>query len=208
MSYTILHVDSSPTGDRSVSRKLTAKAIAELTKQHPGAAVIERDLASDPLPHLNGLTIGAFFTPPGNRNELLSEAVRLSDQLVDEVLAADAIVIGAPMHNFGIPSSLKAWIDHVVRAGRTFQYTEKGPVGLVPADKRVIVALARGGDYSNERMKAFDHQETYLRTVLGFIGLTNTSFVRAEGVAAGPDGAMRAIQSAEAQLAVAVGEAA
>lgn len=208
MSYTILHVDSSPAGERSVSRKVTARALAELKKQHPGAAVIERDLATQPLPHLDSLSIGAFFTPPANRNEALSEAVRLSDLLVDEVLAADAIVIGAPMHNFGIPSSLKAWIDHVVRAGRTFKYTENGPVGLVPANKKVIVALARGGVYSDERMKAFDYQETYLRTVLGFIGLTNISFVRAEGVAAGPDGALRAMQMAESQLADAVGVAA
>lgn len=208
MLYTILHVDSSPAGDRSVSRKLTAKAIDGLKKQHPGANVIERDLSSHPLPHLNGLTIRAFFTPPGNRSEALSEAVGLSDQLVDEVLAADTIVIGAPMHNFGIPSSLKAWIDHVVRAGRTFQYTGDGPVGLLPADKKVIVALARGGVYSDERMKAFDYQETYLRTVLAFMGLTNVSFVRAEGVAAGPDGALRAMQTAESQLADAVGLAA
>lgn len=112
------------------------------------------------------------------------------------------------MHNFSIPSSLKAWIDHVVRSGRTFKYTQNGPVGLVPPDKKVIVALARGGVYSDDRMKAFDYQETYLRTVLGFIGLTNISFVRAEGVAAGPDGALHAMQTAESQLAAAVGIAA
>jgi FMN-dependent NADH-azoreductase len=163
MPYTILHINSSPGAERSVSRKLTANVLAELQAKHPDSKVIERDLASDPFPHLTGLTVGAFYTPPEQRNEALSEAIKLSDRAVDEVLAADAIVIGAPMHNFAIPSSLKAWIDHIVRAGRTFGYGPSGQVGLVSSGKKVIVVSARGSVYSAGPMKALDYQETYLQ---------------------------------------------
>ena len=204
MPYTILHVESSPLGERSVSRKLAARILAELKTKHPDSEIIERDLATNPLPHLNGLTVGAFFTPPEQRNEMLSEAVKLSDQAVDEVLAADVIVIGAPMHNFGIPSSLKAWIDHIVRTGRTVRYTERGPEGLVPSGKKVIIASARGGFYSDGRMRALDHQETYLKTILEFIGFTDINFVRAEGVGRSPEAQNAAMQLAEAQVASAV----
>ena len=182
MPYTILQIESSPLNERSVSRKLTSKVLAELKRKHPDSQVIERDLATNPFPHLNGLTIGAFFTPPEQRNAMLSEAIKLSDQAVDELFAADVIVIGAPMHNFGTPSSLKAWIDHIVRARRTFRYGPSGPAGLVPSEKKVIIVSARGGVYSDGPMKALDYQEPYLRAILGLIGLTNISFVRAEGV--------------------------
>jgi FMN-dependent NADH-azoreductase len=178
--------------------------MAELKATHPESKVIERDLAIDPLPHLNGLTVGAFFTPPEQRNEMLAEAIKLSDKAVDEMLAADVIVIGAPMHNFGIPSALKAWIDHIVRTGRTVRYGPSGPVGLVSSKKKVIIASARGGSCMDGPMKALDYQETYLRTVLEFIGLTDISFVRAEGVGRGPDAEREAIQLAEAQVVTAV----
>lgn len=178
--------------------------LAELKSKHPDSEVIVRDLAKSPFPHLNGLTIGAFYTPPEQRNATLSEAIKLSDQAVDELFAADVIVIGAPMYNFGIPSSLKAWIDHIVRSGRTFRYGPSGPMGLVPSEKKVIIVSARGGVYSDGPTKALDYQETYLRAILGLIGLTNISFVRAEGVAMGTDGANTAMQSAEAQVAAAV----
>lgn len=204
MPYTILHVDSSPLAERSVSRKLTARVLGELKAKHPDSKVIERDLAANPFPHLNGPTVGAFFTPPEHRKEALSEAIRLSDHAVDEVFAADVIVIGAPMHNFSIPSSLKAWIDHIVRTGRTVRYTASGPVGLVPSNKKVIIASARGGFYAGGPMKAMDFQETYLKAVLGFIGLTDISFVRAEGVGRSPDAADTAMQLADVQVAVAV----
>jgi len=204
MPYRILHIESSPLHERSVSRKLAARILAELKAKHPDSEIIERDLAANPLPHLNGLTVGAFFTPPEHRNEMLSEAVKLSDQVVDELLAADIIVIGAPMHNFSIPSALKAWIDHVVRTGRTVRYTEWGPQGLVPSSKKVIIASARGGFYSDGPMKALDYQETYLKAVLEFIGLTDISFVRAEGVGRGQDAEKTALLHAEAQVAAAV----
>jgi len=208
MPYTILNVESSPLGERSVSRKLTAKILAELKAKHPGSTIIDRDLAANPLPHLNALTVGAFFTPPEQRNEALSEAIKLSDEAVDEVFAADIIVIGAPMHNFSIPSSLKAWIDHIVRTGRTVRYGPSGPVGLVPSNKKVFIASARGGSYTDDPMRAFDYQETYLKTVLGFIGLTDISVVRAEGVGRSADAEQNAMRLAEAQVATAVAKAA
>ncbi len=200
MPHTILHIDSSPLGERSVSRKLTAKTLAELKAKHPDSKVVARDLGTAPLPHLSGMVIGAFFTPPDQRNDALSEAVKLSDQAIEELIAADVIIIGTPMWNFGIPSSLKAWIDHVVRAGRTFKYGAAGPISLLPPGKKVIIVSSRGGVYSDGPMKMMDYQETYLKAVLGFIGLHDISFVRAEGVAMGEDAAKNAVESAEVQL--------
>jgi FMN-dependent NADH-azoreductase len=208
MSYTILQIDSSPLGDHSISRKLTAKTIARIKAAHPEARVVTRDLGSSPLPHLDGLTLGSFFTPPEQRNAALHAAVKSSDEAIDEVLAADIIVIGAPMWNFGIPSALKAWIDHVVRRGRTFKYGAAGPESLLPPGKRVIIVSSRGGVYSDGPMKAMDYQETYLRAVLGFIGLHDVVFVRAEGVAMGPDAVTAALEAAEAQLQQALVKAA
>jgi FMN-dependent NADH-azoreductase len=208
MSYTILHIDSSPLGERSVSRKLTAKILRELQDTHPHSRIVTRDLGISPMPHLNGLTLGSFFTPPEQRNEALHEAVKLSDQAIDEVLAADIIVIGAPMWNFGIPSALKAWIDHIVRAGRTFKYGAAGPESLLPKGKKVIIVSSRGGIYSAGPMKLMDYQETYLTAVFGFIGLSDVSFVRAEGIAMGPEAAAAALKAAEAQVGAVLGKAA
>lgn len=201
MSYTILLVDSSPMGERSVTRKLTAKVVEGLKARHPHAVIVTRDLDALPLPHLNSLTIGAFFTPPDQQNDMLKNAIKPSDNTISELMAADAIVIGAPMHNFGIPSSLKAWVDHLIRSGKTFKYGADGrPVGLVPATKKVIVVSARGGVYSSGPMAALDHQETYMRSVLAFIGLTDVTFVRAEGISMGPDAAAHAMEQAEGQV--------
>lgn len=200
MSHTVLHIDSSPLGEHSVSRKLTAKVLADLKTAHPDTQVITRDLGTSPLPHLTGMTIGAFFSPPDQRNEALNEAIKLSDEVVDEVFAADVIVIGTPMWNFGIPSSLKAWIDHIIRAGRTFQYSASGPESLLPAGKKVIIVSSRGGIYSAGPMQVMDHQETYLKAILGFVGLHDISIIRAEGVAMGEEAKKDAIGSAEAQL--------
>ncbi len=206
MSHTVLHIDSSPLGEHSVSRKLTAKVLAELKITHPDTQVITRDLGTSPLPHLTGMTIGAFFSPPDQRNEALNEAIKLSDEVVDEVFAADVIVIGTPMWNFGIPSSLKAWIDHIIRAGRTFQYSSSGPESLLPAGKKVIIVSSRGGIYSAGPMQVMDHQETYLKAILGFVGLHDISIIRAEGVAMGEEAKKDAIGSAEAQLIEAVAQ--
>jgi len=208
MSHTVLHIDSSPLGERSISRRLTAKTLAELKATHGDLRVITRDLGTTPMPHLDGVTLGSFFTPPEQRSAELQLAARLSDEAVDELFAANTIVIGAPMWNFGIPSTLKAWIDHVVRAGRTFKYGPSGPEPLLPAGKKLIIVSSRGGVYSDGPMKLMDYQETYLRAVFGFLGLVDLAFVRAEGIAMGPDALAAALASAEAQLHAALRKAA
>ena len=161
---TILKIDSSITGDASVSRQLTAATLDQLVAQNPGVPIITRDLAAEPLDHL---TLAAFA----------------DTEVLDEFLAADTIVIGAPMYNFGVPSQLKAWIDRIAIAGKTFRYTDHGPEGLA-GDKRVIVAISRGGFY--DANNAFEHVETYLKGVFGFIGVT-PEFVHADGIAVGPE---------------------
>jgi FMN-dependent NADH-azoreductase len=203
MSYTILHIQSSPLGEPSVSRQLGSRVIEKLRAQHPDSRIISRDLATQPFPHLDGRTIGAFFTPPDQRDEALAKAVELSDSAVEELMAADAIVIEAPMYNFSVPSTIKSWIDHIARAGKTFKYEETGPVGLVPAGKKVIICSARTGVYSNDAMKALDFQEPYLKTVLGFIGLTDVTFVRAEGLDAAQQIESAVESACEKELAVA-----
>jgi FMN-dependent NADH-azoreductase len=208
MPFTILHIDSSPLGESSISRKLTAKTIAQIKAAHPDARVLTRDLGSAPLPHLDGPTLGSFFTPPEQRSAALQAAAKASDEAIDELFAADVVVIGAPMWNFGIPSALKAWIDHIVRRGKTFKYGAAGPESLLPPGKRVIIVSSRGGVYSEGPMKAMDYQETYLRAVLGFIGLHDIAFVRAEGVAMGQEAVAAALKSAELQLSGVTGRAA
>jgi len=161
---TILKIDSSITGENSVSRQLTARIVEQIQARDPGAELMERDLVQQPLDHL---TLPAFA----------------DTSVIDEFLAADTVVIGAPMYNFSLSSQLKAWIDRIVVAGRTFRYTESGPEGLA-GGKRVIVALSRGGFY--EDGSPMEHLETYLRGVLRFIGI-EPEFVRADGIAIGPE---------------------
>ena len=178
----LLHVDSSVTGDQSVSRQLTARIVERLRAAHPETGVTYRDLANQPLPH-HALAHAA----EGDRLQ--------TSAALEEFLAADVVVVGAPMYNFSIPSQLKAWIDALLVAGRTFEYTESGPRGLA-GGKRVIVASSRGGVYSSGPMVGLDHQEAYLRDVFGFIGITDLEFVRAEGVSVGPEGRVKAIAAA------------
>lgn len=167
----LLHIDSSALGEYSVSRQLTADTVAELKKQTPSAEIHYRDLAAQPLAHWTPAVVD------GNSTE-----ATLGNELVEEFLAADTVVIGAPMYNFGISSQLKAWIDRIAVAGKTFKYTAEGVQGLA-SGKRVIIASSRGGMYVEGPFAAFDHQETYLRAVLGFFGITDITVVRAEGVA-------------------------
>jgi FMN-dependent NADH-azoreductase len=181
---TILHISSSIRSTGSVSRQLSSEFVSKWKVANPGDIVIERDLAHDPVPHLTEQMMGAFFTPADKRSPEQARTVELADALVDELFRADIIVLGAPMYNFSISSALKAWIDHVTRAGVTFNYTETGPVGLVK-DKKVYVFTASGGVYSEGPAQSLDFQETYLRAILGFIGLTDTTVVRAEGLAMG-----------------------
>lgn len=199
MPKNILVIESSPLGERSLTRQLTAKTVQQLQQAHPASQLVTRDLAAVPFPHLDATTIGAYFTPPDQRNPVLAEAVKLSDTAVAELQQADLLVLAAPMWNFGVPSVLKAWIDHVVRAGLTFKYGANGPQGLLTG-KQAIVVSARGGIYSEGPMQAYDHQERYLKDVLGFIGITDVVFVRAEGVALGAEAAQAAMHKADDQL--------
>jgi FMN-dependent NADH-azoreductase len=172
----VLLIHSSVFGEKSQSLGLAR----DFLKRYPHRSVVERALTPQTMPHLDGATFAAMGTPTG---------AALSDELIAELEAADTIVLAVPMYNFSIPSTLKAWIDHVARRGRTFRYTEKGPEGLLK-DKKVFVLVARGGLYSKGApAAAFDFQEPYLRTVLGFLGLTDVTFVHLEGLAMGPEAA-------------------
>lgn len=173
---TILHIDSSITGDNSASRAISAAVVERLKGENPAAGVVRRDLVSDPLPHL---TMESFS----------------DSEVLDEFLAADTVVIGAPMYNFTLPTQLKAWIDRLAIAGRTFRYTENGPEGLVKG-KRVIVALARGGIYgAGSPAAALEHLETYLRGIFNFIGI-EPEFVAADGLAISPEQRQQSIAAA------------
>jgi len=164
---------------------------------HPADRIVLRDLTTQPVPHLDERTLNAFFTPPQQRDADLQAAVRLSDELIAELQAADVIVIGVPMYNFGIPSTLKAYFDHIARAGITFRYTANGPEGLLTG-KRAIILAARGGIYSGTPK---DTQTAYLRDFLAFVGITEVEFIYAEGLAMGEEAAQRAQQQAEARIA-------
>ena len=175
----ILHVISSPRA-ASYSHRLSDGIINKLQAAHPGSTVQVRDLVTHAFPHLEEAAIQSFQSPADQRSAAQHEATRHSDEVIAELLAADVIVIGAPLYNFGISSNLKAWIDHIVRAGVTFRYGANGPEGLVPS-RKVYVAMASGGVYSDGFMKAYDFVSPYLKTVLGFIGLTDVTVARVEG---------------------------
>jgi len=194
----ILFVSSSPRGGESYSNRVARRIVDDLIAGNPGARVVVRDLAQQPLPHVGAAFGTGRMVPREKQSDEERQSLALSDTLVDELFAADVIVIAAPMHNFGLTSSLKAWIDHIVRPGRTFTHSEKGPQGLVTGKKAVFV-LARGGVYSEGPMQAFDFQEPYLRSVLGFMGMTDVEIVRVEGVALGERALSQALRSAEAR---------
>jgi FMN-dependent NADH-azoreductase len=182
----ILHIDASPLGSASISRQLTASVVEKLTRDHPAAQVVHRDLIESPISHLTGELLQVLRPAPGSTppsGPTLRAEADQTDALIDELLGTDVIVVGAPMYNFSIPSQLKAWIDRVAQAGRTFRYTAAGPEGLAKGKKAIVVST-RGGVYAGTAYEAaMDHQEAYLRTVLNFLGITDVSFVRAEGIA-------------------------
>ena len=192
----ILVIDSAVSGDSSVSKALVRDAVAALAEQAP-ASIVHRDLGRDPVPHLTEETLAGVRGTPGTEAELATRA--LSDELVAELRAADVVVIGAPMYNFSIATGLRSWFDHVLRAGETFRYTEAGPQGLLEG-KHVIVVESRGGLYSEGPAQAADFQEPYLRHLLGFIGLRDVTFVRAERIGFGPEARAEAIAAATAAL--------
>jgi FMN-dependent NADH-azoreductase len=190
----LLHLDASALGANSVTRELSAAIVARWQDAVPGLQVEYRDLDANPLPHLTG--------------EVLSGANAIAQaeggRLLEQFLSSDVIVIGAPMYNFGIPSTLKAWIDRIAIAGKTFRYTETGPEGLA-GGRKVIVASGRGGIYGNGPA---DFQENYLRQVFSFLGITDVEFVRAEGVAYSPQHRADALAAAHAAIPVPLREAA
>jgi len=194
----ILLVQSSPRRNESFSHKVAQSVVSDLKARHPEAKVVVRDLAANPLPHVGLPFISGMYAPPEHRTPEQAQAIALSDALIDELFAADTIVIAVPMHNFTLPSTLKAWIDHVARAGRTFNYGANGPEGLLNG-RRVILVLARGGVYSSGPTKPFDFQEPYLRAILGFLGITDVSAVHVEGAANRAIGPEKAIAAATAQ---------
>jgi FMN-dependent NADH-azoreductase len=189
----ILHITSSPRGGASYSNRAAGHVIKELSARSPGSTVTVRDLAREPLPHIDEDFVVATRSPTGPQTDKQRGQLAQSDALVDELFAADVIVIAAPMINFTIPSNLKSWIDHVARAGRTFSYSEAGPKGLVTG-KQVIIVPARGGIYAEGN--AMDFQVPYLKSVLAFLGMTDVEVIEVEGTAYGEDAAEKAVAAA------------
>lgn len=192
MTSTVLHIDTSARRQGSATRDLTD----QIVKQLAPSRIIRRDLAT-PLPQITEDWVNANFTPADARTAQQAEQLALSDQLIDEIKAADTLVIGLPMYNFSAPASFKLWVDQIARAGLTFQYTDQGPQGLL-SGKRVIVAVATGGVPLGSPV---DHLSGYVRQIMGFIGLTDVEFVAAEGMSTTPEDALQSARDAVAKLA-------
>ena len=197
----LLHIDSSVLAGNSVSRQLTAQIVAQWQINHPDTAVDYLDLAVDAPSHLSADSLG-FRLAPGTAGltEVQQRENRISEALVSQFLAADVIVVGAPLYNFSVPSQLKAWIDRIAQVGRTFKYTDKGPQGLA-VGKIVLVASTRGGAYSStEGGRAMEHQESYLQAIFGFLGVADVRIVRAEGLAMGDASRTQALAAANDEI--------
>jgi FMN-dependent NADH-azoreductase len=188
----ILQIKSSVFNGQGQSSQLADQFVAQLRDQNPAAIVLERDLVAEAIPHLDGARAGAFFAKPEERTAGQNAVVAYSDRLIAELRSADVLVLGLPMYNFGVPSQLKAWFDHVARAGETFRYTDKGAVGLVTGKKAYVFAT-RGGVYGEQ-----DFQTPFVRQFLGFIGITGAQFVYAEGLAMGEESRNKGIAAAQA----------
>ena len=191
----LLFVSSSLFGDGSQSRLIASEFIDRWRQSHPGTTVVERELTADSIPHLSLAAFAASMTAADTRSTAERQAAALADALIEEVEAADVIVLAAPMYNFSIPSTLKAWIDHITRAGRTFRYGAAGAEGLLKG-RKVFIITGRGGIYSdNGPAKAMDFQEPYLRAMLGFLGL-DVTFIHVEGLKISPEAAASGIERA------------
>jgi FMN-dependent NADH-azoreductase len=196
----LLHLDSSVLGGASVSRQLSAELVARHRALHPGIQVVSRDLAADPALHLSGAHMAAFQGAATEDATITADLVK-GNAYMDELFASDILVIGAPMYNLSIPTPLKAWIDRIAVAGKTFRYTATGPEGLLK-NKRAFIASARGGVYSaGSPAAALEHQESYLIGLLAFLGVTNVTVVRAEGIAMGTEAKDAAVARALADIA-------
>ncbi|WP_375176921.1 FMN-dependent NADH-azoreductase [Marinobacter mobilis] len=189
----ILVITASIFGQNGQSSQLVSKTLEKLTRQHPDAQVHIRDLAKNPVPHLDAERFGAFLATPADATAAQSDVQAFSDELIAELKQADAVLLGVPMYNFGVPSVLKAYFDHIARAGITFRYTENGPEGLLE-DKPVYVLAARGGIYAGTPN---DSQTPFLRSFLGFLGLTSVEFIYAEGLNMGDDHKSQSLDKAD-----------
>jgi len=195
----ILHIDSSVTGAKSISRPLTKETAAKLASK-PGATVTYRDLVDEPLNHYTAV-LRVYGVTPETATPAQKLELETGEAILAEFLASDVVVLGAPMYNFGIPSQLKAWVDLICVAGKTFSYGADGPKGLC-GDKKVIIVSSRGGKYGGDSPTAhMDFQEKYLKGVLGFLGVTDITVIRAEGIGYGPDVAKAAVEGAQAEIA-------
>lgn len=193
----LLQLKTSLFSDHGESSRLSDAFVTAWRERYPDAEIVTRDFASDPVPHLDGEGFQAFLTKPDDRNTEQRVKVAYSDGLIEELKAADAIVIGLPMYNLGIPSMLKAYFDHIARAGITFRYTETGPQGLL-SGKRAYIFAARGGHYVGT---PFDTQTDYVRNILGFVGITDVEFVYAEGLNMGKESKEAGLRAAHTELA-------
>ncbi|HCN61838.1 MAG TPA: FMN-dependent NADH-azoreductase [Pseudomonas sp.] len=192
----VLIIESSARQQDSFSRELTQQFISHWKTLHPADRLTTRDVAVNPVPHLDADLLGGWMKSEAQRNAAEQASLQRSNELTDELLAADVLVLAAPMYNFAIPSTLKAWLDHVLRAGLTFKYTETGPQGLLTG-KKAYVLTARGGIYAGSTA---DHQEPYLRQVLAFVGIHDVTFIHAEGMNLGGDFQEKGLNQAKARL--------
>jgi FMN-dependent NADH-azoreductase len=197
----VLVINSSASGNDSVSRVLVAEAVSKLLAAYPAASVVHRDLDANPVPHLTTQNLAGVRGIAKSDPEFVAR--KLSDELIAELRAAETIVIGAPMYNFSVSTLLRSWFDHVLRAGQTFSYSEAGPKGLLEG-KKVIVIESRGGLYSEGPAAAADFQEPYVRHLLAFMGITDVKFVHAEKLGYGADAREAALKHAKAQIAAIV----
>ncbi|KAF3886754.1 MULTISPECIES: FMN-dependent NADH-azoreductase [Nostocales] len=194
----ILHIDSSPRGERSFSRKFATEFVSAWKNTYPGDTVTYRDLGHNPVPHVDEAWIASAFTPPDARTPELVKAIEVSDLLVDEFLAADRYVFGVPMYNFNIPSIFKAYIDQIVRAGRTFAVDANGGFKGLVEGKKMLIVTARGGDFSPGSPAApYDYQEPFLRAIFGFLGITDITFINVQNLGAGEDARQASLAKAQ-----------
>src|SRR5580658_75048 len=201
----LLLVTSSLFANQSKSGEIAREFVEAWRRAHPGTTVVERALTAATMPHLSLDALGALMTPPEQRSVEQTASVGFGDGLIEELEAADTIVLAVPMYNFSVPSTLKAWIDHVARAGRTFRYTATGPEGLLKG-KKVYVVTGRGGVYTGDSpAKVFDFQDPYLRGILGFLGGDDVTFIHVEGLKVSPEAAAQGVGKARERIAALVG---
>jgi len=196
----ILHIDSSPRGERSFSRQLTAEFITAWKTAHPEDTLTYRNLGHNPLPHVDEAWIAAAFTPPSARTPQLNKAIKLSDELVDEFLAADYYVFGVPMYNFNVPSTFKAYIDQIVRVNRTFAVSEQGYQGLVQGKKMLIITASGGSFRQGTPAAIYDFQKPFLEAVFNLVGITDITFVQADNLSTGDDARQQSLDEARVEI--------